>query len=110
MNVRLGSLLTINEELQAICPSPLKDIHDAECFHCSFHVVHPGEVGAFESGGGHGGEAGVEAFFERSRVAFLVGQEAAEERLSRSADQNREVGEGGDELIELGNQCEVLFL
>ncbi len=52
----------------------------------------------------------MEAFGDGGWGAVFISQDAAEEGFSRSSNQKREIGEGGDELIEFGDEFDVLLL
>src|SRR6185369_5667473 len=68
---------------------------NTDCFACSFQVVHADDVCTVEDGGRHGCERAVEASFCGGGGSGFVGEDAADERLSRGADQQWVVEEGG---------------
>src|SRR5215216_3571547 len=72
--------------------------------------MHTHDVGAVEDGGGDRRHGAVEAIFGGSGRAILVCEDAADEGFARGADQERIVWKCGDELIELRDELEVLFL
>ena len=74
-------------------------VDDSNCFHRRLNVMDADDVRPFQDRGGDGCQGRVQTFIRGRGGAIFVGEDAAEERLSRSANQKREVGKGGDELI-----------
>ena len=72
--------------------------------------MHSNDVGAFQHRGCDRGERTVEAGFGGSGRTTFVGEEAADEGFAGGADQEGVVGEGGDKLIEICDEFDVLFL
>ena len=68
------------------------------------------DVGAFQNGGGDRRHRSVQTFRRGRRRAGFAGEYAADERLSRCANQDRILGKSSDQLIEARDQLEVLFL
>src|SRR6185369_10252553 len=83
---------------------------NADGLDCCLHVVDANDASAVEDGGGDGGHGAVETIFGGGGCAVLVREDAADEGFSRRADQEWIVRKGVDELIQLRDQLEVLFL
>src|SRR5690349_20262256 len=82
----------------------------SDCVRGSFDVVDADDVRAFQNSGSYCGQSAVQTMFSTSGDAGFVSEDAADEGFARGADQYRIIREGGDELVQLGDEFEVLFL
>ncbi len=96
----------------------MRNLREREGLHCisnldglpsGFHVMHSHDVRALEHRDGRRRHRSVQAIFDWSGIVVAAGEDAADERLSRRANQQGEVGEGGDDLSDLRDQLD-LFL
>ena len=83
---------------------------NTDCFGGGLHVVDTDDVGALEDGGGDGGHGAVQSFLGGAGVPDSSARMRPMKDLREVPISSGIVGEGGDQLIELRDQFEVLFL